>query len=114
MMHKRAQLDTVNPPGQIVNPITGQRTLNDYYRDKKYLENKRVDAGVTEQPAPVLDDELRRLQGEVEALRKWRDEADILATYSRSDGRREWVNVGVWLRPGEIIAHMTARPGDSK
>jgi hypothetical protein len=30
---------------------------------------------------------------------------DILATYSRTDGRREWVNVGCWLRPGEEIVH---------
>jgi hypothetical protein len=28
---------------------------------------------------------------------------DILATYSRTDGRREWVTVGCWLRPGEEI-----------
>lgn len=34
------------------------------------------------------------------------DDVDILAEYSRTDGRREWVNVGVWLRPGEVVAHM--------
>lgn len=34
------------------------------------------------------------------------DEADILAEYSRTDGRREWVTVGTWLRPGEVVAHM--------
>lgn len=34
------------------------------------------------------------------------DDLDVLAAYSRTDGRREWVNVGVWLRPGEVVAHM--------
>ena len=34
------------------------------------------------------------------------DEIDILATYSRADGRREWVSVGTWLLPGEVVAHM--------
>ena len=34
------------------------------------------------------------------------DEVDILAEYSRTDGRREWVNVGTWLRSGEVVAHM--------
>ena len=29
------------------------------------------------------------------------DDVDILAEYGRTDGRREWVSVGVWLRPGE-------------
>lgn len=33
-------------------------------------------------------------------------QADILARYSLDDGRREWVNVGTWLHPGEVIAHM--------
>ena len=33
------------------------------------------------------------------------DDVDILAEYSRQDGRREWVNVGVWLRPGEVVLH---------
>ena len=33
-------------------------------------------------------------------------EAEVLAEYGRDDGRREWVNVGVWLRPGEVVAHM--------
>lgn len=33
-------------------------------------------------------------------------QADILARYSLDDGRREWVNVGTWLYPGEVIAHM--------
>lgn len=40
------------------------------------------------------------LLGEVAA------DVDILAAYSRSDGRREWVSVGTWLRPGEVVAHM--------
>lgn len=31
---------------------------------------------------------------------------DILAAYSRTDGHREWVNVGTWLRKGEVIAQM--------
>ena len=38
--------------------------------------------------------------------KRWRDALDILASYSRTDGRREWVNVGVWLRPGEVVAHV--------
>ena len=33
-------------------------------------------------------------------------EVDILAAYSRTDGRREWVSVGVWLRRGEVVALM--------
>lgn len=45
----------------------------------------------------------------IAALRAALDAAadvDILASYSRTDGRREWVNVGVWLRRGEVVAHM--------
>jgi hypothetical protein len=34
------------------------------------------------------------------------DDVDVLASYSRTDGRREWVNVGTWLRPGEVVARM--------
>lgn len=30
--------------------------------------------------------------------------ADILAEYSRTDGRREWVSVSTWIRPGEVVA----------
>ena len=33
-------------------------------------------------------------------------DADVLAEYTRSDSRREWVNVGVWLHPGEVVALM--------
>jgi len=33
-------------------------------------------------------------------------EADILAEYTRSDGRRQWTDVGTWLYPGDVIAHM--------
>jgi hypothetical protein len=36
------------------------------------------------------------------------EDADVLASYSRKDGRREWVNVGCWLRPGEEIVHRAA------
>jgi len=32
-------------------------------------------------------------------------EADILAEYTRSDGRRQWVDVGTWLYPGDVIMH---------
>ena len=31
-------------------------------------------------------------------------EADILAEYTRSDGRRQWADVGAWLYPGDVIA----------
>lgn len=41
-----------------------------------------------------------------EALDASGDVPDILAEYSRTDGRREWVTVGKWLRPGEVVAHM--------
>jgi hypothetical protein len=34
------------------------------------------------------------------------EQIDILAAYSRTDGRREWVTAGTWLRPGEVLAHM--------
>lgn len=33
-------------------------------------------------------------------------DVDILAEHRRIDGQREWVSVGVWLRPGEVVAHM--------
>jgi hypothetical protein len=31
---------------------------------------------------------------------------DILAEYTRDDGERQWVEMGVWLHPGEVVAHM--------
>jgi hypothetical protein len=51
-----------------------------------------------------VSSELMRLYGTPQTA--VRDEPeDILATYSRTDGRREWVTVGCWLRPGEEIVH---------
>lgn len=31
------------------------------------------------------------------------DDVEILATYGRDDGWREWANVGTWLYPGDRI-----------
>lgn len=31
-------------------------------------------------------------------------EIDVLAEYTGKDGKREWKDVGSWLRPGECIA----------
>lgn len=36
------------------------------------------------------------------------DRDETLASYSRTDGRREWVSVGAWLHPGEAIVKIDA------
>ena len=50
--------------------------------------------------------EVERLRAAMVALEAAAAEVDILAAYSRTDGRREWVSVGTWLRHGEVVAHM--------
>lgn len=35
-------------------------------------------------------------------------EEDVLHAYAGTDGRREWVSVGTWVRPGERIVQLSA------
>lgn len=39
----------------------------------------------------------------IERLRAQITDAEVLATYGRDDGWREWANVGTWLYPGDRI-----------
>lgn len=48
------------------------------------------------------EDDMRAYAEQV--LSSWREAMDVLAVYSRSDGHREWVTTGSWLRPGQCIA----------
>jgi hypothetical protein len=50
--------------------------------------------------------EYRLLERENAALRKVLQDADVLTSYGRKDGRREWVTLGEWLRPGQCIVLM--------
>jgi len=36
---------------------------------------------------------------------------DVIAEYTGQDGKREWKDVGAWLRPGEAIAVIAAAEG---
>jgi len=38
---------------------------------------------------------------------------DVLAEYTGQDGKREWKDVGAWLRPGDVIAVLAAAEGKS-
>lgn len=33
-----------------------------------------------------------------------RTAVEVLAEYAGKDGSREWVSVGMWLRPGQVVA----------
>lgn len=37
-------------------------------------------------------------------------EGELLACYGGIDGRREWVDVGTWLRPGDRIVVLRGEP----
>jgi hypothetical protein len=39
-------------------------------------------------------------------------EGETLACYGGIDGRRDWVDVGTWLRPGDRIVVLRCEPGD--
>ena len=41
------------------------------------------------------------------------DEWDVLAEYSRTDGRREWVSLGTWLLPGDAVVQISVADLDS-
>lgn len=47
-----------------------------------------------------------RLRDELAALREAFAKADVLAEYSRFDGRREWTVVETWVYPNDIIVQM--------
>lgn len=47
-----------------------------------------------------------RADAEIKRLRDLLANADILAKHTRNDSRREWVNAGAWLLPGEVICQM--------
>lgn len=40
---------------------------------------------------------------EIDRLRAQIADADVLATYGRDDGWRDWVSVGTWLYPGDRV-----------
>jgi len=48
-------------------------------------------------------DRIERLERENAALRKALEDAVGLARNTRDDGRRDWVSVGTWLKPGECV-----------
>ena len=53
--------------------------------------------------ADALADEIERLRAALQAVDL--NGADVLAKYAGKDGRRDWVSVGTWLHPGEVILH---------
>ena len=67
-----------------------------------YEREREIDQDEIERLIALRRDDARAL----ERKRALIAEAEVLAEYGRDDGRREWVNVGVWLRPGEVVAHM--------
>ena len=67
-----------------------------------YEREREIDQEEIERLIALRRDDARVL----ERMRALIAEAEVLAEYGRDDGRREWVNVGVWLRPGEVVAHM--------
>jgi hypothetical protein len=53
--------------------------------------------------APWVCEEVKKLERENAALRKALEDAVGLARNTRADGRRDWVSVGTWLKPGECV-----------
>ena len=87
-----------------------QRMADEIERLRATLERQQLSY---EREREIDQEEIERLlaqrRGDARALERKRAliaEAEVLAEYGRDDGRREWVNVGVWLRPGEVVAHM--------
>ncbi|MCC0042787.1 MAG: hypothetical protein H6880_11480 [Rhodobiaceae bacterium] len=87
-----------------------QRMADEIERLRATLERQQLSY---EREREIDQDEIERLialrRDDARALERKRAliaEAEVLAEYGRDDGRREWVNVGVWLRPGEVVAHM--------
>ena len=87
-----------------------QRMADEIERLRATLERQQISY---EREREIDQDEIERLialrRDDARALERKRAliaEAEVLAEYGRDDGRREWVNVGVWLRPGEVVAHM--------
>ena len=88
-----------------------QRMADEIERLRATLERQQLIS--YEREREIGQDEIERLialrRDDARALERKRAliaEAEVLAEYGRDDGRREWVNVGVWLRPGEVVAHM--------
>ena len=88
-----------------------QRMADEIERLRATLERQQLIS--YEREREIDQDEIERLialrRDDARALERKRAliaEAEVLAEYGRDDGRREWVNVGVWLRPGEVVAHM--------
>ena len=87
-----------------------QRMADEIERLRATLERQQLSY---EREREIDQEEIERLlaqrRGDARAHERMRAliaEAEVLAEYGRDDGRREWVNVGVWLRPGEVVAHM--------
>lgn len=76
------------------------------YWDAAYAEGREGRAHDTEngEAQQALNDIMAAVAEMIDAAHA--ADVDILAEYSRQDGRREWVDVGTWLRPGEVVAHM--------
>jgi len=51
-------------------------------------------------------DDIAQLERENAELRKALQDAEVLASYTREDGKRQWVTLGEWLRPGQCIVLM--------
>jgi hypothetical protein len=50
-------------------------------------------------------------QEEIERLRAQIADAEVLATYGRDDGLRDWVDAGAWLSPGERVVVLREESG---
>jgi hypothetical protein len=71
----------------------------------------KTDAAVewaTFRPGPIssIAEFARSLERENAELRKALQDAEVLASYTREDGKRQWVTLGEWLRPGQCIVLM--------
>ena len=64
-----------------------------------YEREREIDQEEIERLIALRRDDARVL----ERMRALIAEAEVLAEYGRDDGRRDWVNVGTWLYPGDRI-----------
>ena len=69
-------------------------------------QNINPERGFAEELEKQIDDAIEALR---EALaQQGEQQPDVLAEYTRTDGRRQWESVGAWLLPGEQIAVISA------
>ena len=84
-----------------------QRMADEIERLRATLERQQLSY---EREREIDQEEIERLlaqrRGDARAHERMRAliaEAEVLAEYGRDDGRRDWVNVGTWLYPGDRI-----------